>query len=283
MNESPILPDANVFAQNAMNTTFTFRFRGVDLATARSLTRECCDHLEYLEARLSRFIEGSDVFRINHLAAGDTLYLSDVCHQCLLHAVDAYARTGGLFDVTLGSQIEHRKTAAESPVPPLAGRLIIHPDVPAVTCEAPGRSLDLGGIGKGFALDQLKEILTGHQLPEALLAAGASSLLAFGPTAWPIDLSLDDDTILTTLADHALSASGTSFQGDHIIHPAGNSAMPADPCQRLWVMAETATLAEIWSTALMLVDPADIPAITEDAHEITAVYTGRRGRLVRVR
>ena len=35
--------------------------------------------------------------------------------------------------------------------------------------------------------------------------------------------------------------------------------MPAEPCRRVWVTAATATLAEIWSTALMLVEPGEIP------------------------
>ena len=61
--------------------------------------------------------------------------------------------------------------------------------MPAITCEEPGREIDLGGIGKGFALDQLKQLLTEWDADDALLAAGASSLLAFGPSAWPVDLT----------------------------------------------------------------------------------------------
>lgn len=252
------LPPAHVFAHEAMNTTFRLRILAPQAGLAGDMAHDCFEQLDFLESRLSRYIEGSDVSRINSLQAGETLYLSEATHLCLLAAVDAHLRTGGLFDITLGSRIEHRKSEAEGEMPPLAGRLTIHPDVPAVTCEAPGRMIDLGGIGKGFALDQLKLLLEEWGAEGALLAAGASSLLAFGVEPWPVDLSGDGGAKRISLTNQSLSASGFGIQGSHIIHPAGDGALPADPCRRLWVTARTATLAEIWSTALMLVDRAAI-------------------------
>ena len=277
MNASADIPDARLFTHDAMNTTFSLRLREVEESTARSIARECCDLLDMLESRLSRFIEGSDVSRINHLHAGETLYLGDPTHQCLLLSLDACARTGGLFDITLGTRIEHRKTGAAGPEPPLAGRLTIHPDVPAITCESPGREIDLGGIGKGFALDQLHQLLTEWEVPGALLAAGGSSLLAFGPTAWPVDLTGERGAVRVFLTNQALAASGTGIQGSHIVHPGGPDAMPALPCKRIWVTAPTATLAEIWSTALMLVTPEEMTEWIVGNDDLTGVYVERDG------
>ncbi len=61
------------------------------------------------------------------------------------------------------------------------GRLTIHPDIAAVTCDEPGREIDLGGIGKGFALDQLRQILLDWGAEGGLLTAGASSLARLRP------------------------------------------------------------------------------------------------------
>lgn len=276
------IPDAHLFTHDAMNTTFSLRFRGVDQDHAQGMARECCDHLDYLESQLSRFVEGSDVSRINHMQAGETLYLSEACHQCLLLAMEAYSHTGGLFDITLGTRIEHQKSGAAGPPPPIAGRLTIHPDVPAITCEIPGRTLDLGGIGKGFALDQLRQLLTEWDAPDVLLAAGGSSLLAFGPTAWPVDLTGDLESARVFLANQALSASGTGIQGGHIVHPGGQEAMPALPSKRVWVTARTAALAEIWSTALMLVDPKEMADLLADNGDVADVYADREGAVSRV-
>ncbi|MCX6866735.1 MAG: FAD:protein FMN transferase, partial [Verrucomicrobia bacterium] len=253
MKAPGLMPDAHLFTHDAMNTTFSLRIRGVDEPAARAMARECYYLIDMLESRLSRFIAGSEVAQINAMRAGETLYLSEPCHQCLLLALNACANTGGLFDITLGSRIAHRKSGGNAPAPPLAGRLPLHPDVPAITCESPGREIDLGGIAKGFAIDQLQQLLSEWGAHDVLLAAGASSWLAFGPSAWPVDLTGDHESLRVYLTNQALGASGTGIQGNHILHPGGPDAMPARPLTRVWVSAPTAALAEIWSTALMLV------------------------------
>lgn len=271
--------DSLQFTHEAMNTTFTLRLRGIDMETAKGIARESFELVDRLESRLSRFMESSDVSRINVMAAGETLYLSEDCHQCLLLALDAHARTGGLFDITLGKRIEHRKSGDEGPPPAITGSLIIHPDVPAVTCVEPGRELDLGGIGKGYALDRLKQLLMDWEVDDALLAAGASSLLAFGPADWPVDLAGSFGSERIALSNQAISVSGTGIQGSHIIHPGGEEDMPATSCNRIWTLAPTAALAEIWSTALMLIEPHEIPGFLADEPEIAGVYAEAQGRL----
>ncbi|MBC8126117.1 MAG: FAD:protein FMN transferase [Gloeobacteraceae cyanobacterium ES-bin-144] len=266
-----------------MNTTFSLRVRRVDGRTAQGIAKECFDEIDLLESRLSRYVEASDISRINHLESGQTLYLSDSCHQCLLQALDAYSQTAGLFDVTLGTRIEHRKSGNESDEPLLKGRLKIHPDVAAVTCEEAGREIDLGGIGKGFALDQLKQLLTVWEVQDALLTAGASSMLAIGDSEWPVDLAGESESLRITLKNQSLSASGTFIQGDHIIHPAGHEAMPESPCTRIWVVASTAVLAEIWSTTLMLLSLDEILEFIEGIDVIHSVYAEQAGKLVTVR
>ena len=273
-------PQAHLFSHEAMRTTFHLRICEPDKAIAAGMAKECFDHLDFLETRLSRFIADSDVSRINHLQAGETLYISETTHQCLLIGLDALARTGGLFDITLGRRIEHRKSGDSGDLPPLLGQLTIHPDFPAVTCETPGREIDLGGIGKGFALDQLKQILLDWGAEGGLLAAGASSLLAFGPEAWPVDLAGEKQSLRILLADASLSASGTHIQGSHIIHPGGEQAMPANPIERIWVTAATAALAEIWSTALMLLEPETIADFIAGDESIHGVYWDRNDCIV---
>ena len=280
MKAAGLMPAAHLFTHDAMNTTFSLRIREVDEAFARSMARECCNQLDLLESHMSRFIEGSEVAQINAMRAGETLYLSDACHQCLLLALNARTNTGGLFDITLGSRIAHRKSGDSGPEPPLAGRLALHPDVPAITCETPGREIDLGGIAKGFALDQLQQLLTAWGAHDALLAAGASSWLALGPSAWPVDLTGDHESIRVYLTNQALGASGTGIQGNHILHPGGPDAMPARPLTRVWVIAPTAALAEIWSTALMLVSPEEIPDFIAGNPDIAAVYAEHDGHVL---
>lgn len=270
--------EAVLFTHEAMNTVFSLHLRGVDPGTAREVSIECFALIDLLESRLSRFIESSDVSRINALAAGETLFISEECHRCLILAVQAHADTGGLFDITLGRRIEHRKSGAAGPEPELAGRLVIHPDRPAVTCDVPGREIDLGGIGKGFALDLAGGVLSEWGIEDALITAGASSMLALGGGAWSVDLTGDAGSTRIQLQGEALSASGTGIQGSHIVHPGGPDFMPRECCRRVWVTAPAAAVAEVWSTALMLVEVGEMAEWTSGA-EIGRVFAETEGSL----
>jgi len=279
MNPPLPLPESHVFTHEAMHTTFCLRLIGGDAQLVAGAARECLSLVDELEAKLSRFIDGSEVFRINRLQAGDTLFLSDACHQCLLLAMQAYTLTGGLFDITAGRRIAHRKAGASGPLPALTGRLVIHPDVAAITCESPGREIDLGGIAKGFALDQIAALLADWGVTGGLLAAGDSSLLAVGPQAWPVQLSGELAAHQLSLTDQALSASGTAVQGSHIVHPDGGAGDPIYLSQRVWALAHSATLAEAWSTALMLMSRDDAAAAIARQDTLLQAYAEFDGRV----
>jgi thiamine biosynthesis lipoprotein len=114
---------------------------------------------------------------------------------------------------------------------------------------------------------------------DALLAAGASSLLAVGPSRWPVDLATENQSRRIGLCGQALSASGTGIQGSHIVHPGGQAAMPAGGFRRVWVVAPDAALAEVWSTALMLLDPVEIPELIAEVTELSAIHAELDGEL----
>ncbi|HEX5790903.1 MAG TPA: FAD:protein FMN transferase [Luteolibacter sp.] len=267
---------------DAMNTTFTLRVLDMNEHDARGLAWQCFDRIDALEGKLSRFIEGSDISRINAMKAGETLYLNEDSHACLLLAMKAAAATHGLFDVTQGARIQHRKDGLSGNEPEVCGRLLVHPDNPAVTCEVAGRQIDLGGIGKGFALDCLREILEQWKVSAALVCAGASSMLGYGPVAWPVEFPGSQQRVRLDLISGGLSASGVEMQGSHLVHPWGDEAMPARPCERVWVVADDAASAEVWSTALMLLDPVEMPEALEGVAGLREVHIQRDGAIERV-
>jgi thiamine biosynthesis lipoprotein len=278
---SPI-PESQQFTHEAMNTVFSLWLRGVSHADASGIARICWETVDLLESRLSRFVETSDIARVNRLAAGETLFLSEDCHRCLLLGLQAFSETGGLFDITLGTGIEHRKSGSAGPPPEPVGSLIIHPDVPAVTCVEPGRMLDLGGIGKGYALDRVREVLADWGGDDALVAAGASSMLAIGPSRWPVELAGEGESLEVVLSGNSLSASGTLIQGDHIVHPGGDGAMPARPNKNVWAVASTAAAAEVATTAMMLVSEEELADLLACVTGVAAGYSDRGGSVIRV-
>ncbi len=258
-------PDLHTFSCEAMYTTFTFHLECPDADRAADAAGACITRLEQIEADLSRFRHDSDVSRINQLSTGDTLLISENTYACLMQAFEACALTGGLFDVTLGSATWPEDYAPESATGDITGQLELAPDRPLVTCHEGGRQVDLGGIGKGVALDQLAGTLVSYKIDYALLCAGNSTLLAIGPHPWPIALTGDAATKEIELRNHALSASGTGIQGAHIIHPDFPGKEPPYSFRRTWLTAPTAAVADACSTACLLMGGDEIDAFA-DAH-----------------
>ena len=245
------------FDHTVMKTTFILRILSDDKTLAHDVAHAAITLLDEIENTLSRYIEGSDVFRINHMETGQTLFISETCYDCIRLAAEAHEQTGGLFDITLGTRIERQKNEVAGDAPPLTGKLSIDPDRPMITCEAAGREIDLGGIGKGYALDQIKLLMEDWGIESALLSAGASTQLAFGPKTWPIELSGDHNQQTIELNNQALSASGVGIQGSHIVSPL-EQMEPTYTFKRSWILQPSAAMADAWSTALMLVDPEQI-------------------------
>lgn len=257
------MPKTVTFTHEAMKTTFSLRMPEGDPGHLRNVARVCFEQVDRLESQLSRFVEGSDVSQINHMQAGDSLFISEDCHACLLQALRLHQETGGLFDVTLGARIEHVKAGKEGEAPPVLGSLVVAPDRPLIVCDSPGREIDLGGIGKGFALDRLRETLIEWEVESALISAGASTQLAHGRLIWPLELAGDHGAVRIELRGEALSASGVGIQGGHIVHPDGGNGERMS-YKRLWLKAPTAAEADAWSTAVMLMTDEQIRELGDD-------------------
>ncbi|MEM0964522.1 MAG: FAD:protein FMN transferase [Verrucomicrobiota bacterium] len=252
----------------AMKTTFTLNLECDSGDHAKTLASACFQRIDEIENKLSRYIPGSDIWQLNHMESGSSLFVSDECHQCLLLSMEAYQLTYGYFDVTLGKQIEHRKTSAEGSMPVLGGQLQIVPDRPVVQCLEAGREIDLGGIGKGYALDCLLQLLKDEgSIKAGFLSAGSSTHLAFGEKQWEVALVGDETRRELGLRNEALSASGTAIQGAHIISPFSNQAAALN--KRVWVVDPSAAMADARSTAAVLMD---VESLREQSSAEKPVY-----------
>ena len=102
------------------------------------------DLVDRLERELSRFLPNSDITRINHLAAGERTRVAPTTLECLVIARHMFDLTGGAFDVSIGTGLPS---------------LELDPDESLVLATTAGVRLDLGGIGKGYAVDLMAEVL----------------------------------------------------------------------------------------------------------------------------
>lgn len=253
-----------VFRHAAMNTEFTFRLIADEKERAHDAASAAITLPDELESKLSRYVPGSDVSQINHMQSGESLYLSDVTYDCLRQALTIGVESGGLFDISLGRQIEHLKSSSQGDQPELQGQLSLDPDKPAIHCLEAGREVDLGGIGKGFALDCIRKELEDWEIQSGLLSSGASTHLAFGDKEWQI--SYDPDREPYSLRNAAISVSGVDVQGEHIVSPRPNQ-WPL--MQRLWVIQPSAAAADAWSTACFLMTAEELAKCSEQIEILT--------------
>ncbi|MCC6353218.1 MAG: FAD:protein FMN transferase [Verrucomicrobiae bacterium] len=233
--------------REAMATEFDITIAGWPAREARQAAEAALAELAPLEQELSRYVENSDVSRINRLPAGGSTVVTPETFECLRIALEMRRRTGGAFDVTYaskgGGRGEDRLRLDESRV--------------AVEVLADGIHVDLGGIGKGFALDHMAGILKDWGVESALLRASASTILAMdappGEAGWPMGFGPTGHRVEFPLVRRALGASGTAVKGEHVIDPSTGKA--AGGRFRAWSLAPTGAEADALSTSFMILAP----------------------------
>jgi thiamine biosynthesis lipoprotein len=125
--------------------------------------------------------------------------------------------------------------------------------------------VDLGGVGKGYGVDRMADLLREWGLDRALIHGGYSSVLALdapeGTDGWPISLSHPDDRSRTLarlrLERVAVSGSGTE-KGRHIVDP--RVGRPVEGKIAAWPIAPDAAAGDALSTAFMVMAPQEVHA-----------------------
>jgi thiamine biosynthesis lipoprotein len=263
------------YSHEAMATTFEVFIQHPDAQYAQQAAWQAFDELDKLEAELSRYIENSDIARINNLPAGQSLQIGLAAFECLQISARVSAETNGAFDVTVGSLFNcwlNKDKTLRSPSPEelrLAQRrtgmhlMQLDEDAHTVTLSADSVQVDLGGIGKGYALDQMAELLKDWSIDNALIHGGFSSVLALdapkGTKGWPLTISNPENRkeILARISPQGRAVSGSGLQkGQHIIDP--RTARPVEGKLASWSCAPNGAVADALSTAFMVMSVAEI-------------------------
>jgi thiamine biosynthesis lipoprotein len=269
------LPRLPRFSHQAMGTFYEIFIAGEDEAYAGQAARAVFGEIDHLEGLFSRFDPASEIARLNRLGPGELLPIGLETFECLSVAERARADTNGAFDVNWrrpspsGSPLELARTGTG-----FEARVRDSPDKFLRPLD-----LDLGAIGKGYALDRALEILGEWSIENALVHGGTTTAVAVGapgpmtetgsapapdgarPAGWPVGVgggwpfeNAPREVVLT--GRRALSGSGTEVKGRHIRDP--RTGEPASGHLAAWALCASSAIADALSTAFMVMDTATV-------------------------
>ena len=259
----------------------------MDEDTSHAAIDAAFDAIAEVQRRMSFHDPSSMLSRLNRLAAFEPLQVDDWTFEVLEFAAEMHRVSGGIFDVTVGADLQARgflpvvpdgatPSADFAAVQLLPGRF--------VRFHRSGLRLDLGGIAKGFAVDRAVAALRDAGAVGGLVNAGGD-LRAFGDESFAVairhpeqpgaNLATIDlhESALATSAHYFADRLVPSADFAPIIHP--QSGEPARTVRSATVRARSAMVADALTKVLMLAGEAALPMLEHfDADGIFVAANG---------
>jgi len=294
--------------------------------TAASL--EALDLVESLERQMTVFRPDSEINRLNRTCADGPVEVEPRLFELLELAIELSAETDGAFDITAGplwrawgfarraGRVPSDEELARARQNVGSHLLELDSERRTLRFRQPGVELNLGGIGKGYALDRAAEILAAAGINDFLMHGGQSAILGrgstlatgggigmmpaargrdAGPVGWVVGVRHPSQRkgrlAELRLRDRALGTSGSATQYfrhkgrryGHILDP--RTGQPAEGLLSVTAVAPTAAVADALSTAFYVMGPAKALEYCRSRPEIAAVLVvpARRGSGIEVR
>ena len=252
---------------------------------ALDLAGRSLDEVERLEARLTVYRDDSEVARLNATAHLGPVVVEPDLFQLLRDAVTLSQETGGAFDMAAGAlsnawgftrgprRLPTAEALADARARTGSQHFRLDPERMTVASNREGVAINLGSIGKGYAIDRAVDVIRGHWWPTpGLVHGGRSSLFALGSPPWsfggrwevglynPLDPARPLGML--RLRNRGLATSGACYQAfeadgrryGHIIDPRTGEPPATGPAS-VTVLAPTAAEADALSTAFYLLGP----------------------------
>ncbi len=302
-------------AREAMATRFELALHGQSASALRAAGEEALDEIDRLEALLSLYRPESDIARVNARAARQPVRVSPLTFKLISRAREMQLATAGAFDISIAPLVRcwgfmggtgHMPDPAE--VAQARGAIGMHhvildPEEFSIRFDREGVMLDLGAIGKGFALDRAAEFLREAGVSSALIHGGTSTVCAIGKPldddAWKVVIDFPEearafasspDAKLATLhlTDQTLSVSavwGRAFQAEgkafgHVLDP--RSGEPVSNAILAAVTLPSATETDALSTALLVLGTAGMETLARFRPDAGTLVVTPRGDRVEV-
>jgi thiamine biosynthesis lipoprotein len=257
---------------------------GPDDAVERAVTA-AFERIAALEQVLSDWRPRSELNHAVERAVSACQPIGPDLEAVLLLARSVAAGTHGAFDPTIGAVTrlwrEERRTGRAAP-PHLvtAARhtvgwqgLEIDAIAHCLRLRTPGTRIDLGGIAKGWILDQARQRLAAHGITQVLLEAGGDLVAGDAPpgrAGWRVMVSTAAGDSVAMIRNGAMATSGPTAQWvtdstgrrrSHVIDP--RTGLGLDTGAEVTVMAADGAIADALATALTVMPRTAWQAVLE--------------------
>jgi thiamine biosynthesis lipoprotein len=272
-----------------MATRFELVLPGEDHVRLRAAGEEVLDEIERLEAQLSFYRSTSEICDLNARAGREPVPVDPRLFRLLQRARALTEATEGAFDITVAPLLRCWGFVGGSGRVPSRGEqeqaravvgmhlVELDEDNYTVRFRVEGVTLDLGAIGKGYALERAAGLLREAGLTSALLHGGTSTIVALGAPpeaeAWTIAIQhparADEIDTTVSLRDESLSVSavhGKAFEAKgrllgHVLDP--RTGRPVTGASLAAVAMPSATDSDALSTALLTLGASWLPTFRE--------------------
>lgn len=254
----------------AMGTLFRIIVYAEDTVQAHRACRQAFARIDSLEQMMSDYRRDSEINRLT--AETGWTEVSPELWQVLRTARRISRRSGGAFDITIGPLSKLWRRAFRQQLFPERDRieaalkrvdyrkLRVHPRRPRIYLHSTNIQLDLGGIAKGYALDQAGQTLQQYGLSSFLLDGGGDLLLGAPPpdaSGWRVGAltTEGEETALPELSYCSIATSGSTYRYlewkgsrySHIIDP--RTGVGVQHNWQVTVVAPCAALADALASA----------------------------------
>ena len=275
------------FNHEAMYTMFEVLMAGEPTTYQKQGALEVFQIVTRLEQQISRFVDNSDITRLNLALVNEPVLLGLETFACLTQALSLCEMTHGALNICMGrrtarlyDRVDNKPVMREPTHAPIElpdwNQLVLDPDTFTARRTHSAVQVDLGAVGKGFALDVMGKILTEWGLDRCLLHGGRSTVLSLdGPEpgkTWPVTIShpKDPGTRLGTRAmAHFAISSSSQIEQTHIIDPKTGETIRLS--KAAWSSAPNAIMADGLSTAFMIMSEQDIKTLCQENPKIGAM------------
>lgn len=255
-----------------------------------------------IDALMSHYKPESQLSRINALAAQQPVAVDVELFDLIREALHFSEITEGAFDISYASvgylynyrkHVKPTETQIQSALPGVDWRHIkLDAATHSVRFERPGMRIDLGGIGKGYAVDRGIGILRTRGVQHAVVTAGGDTRIIgdrFGKP-WIVGIRNPDhegklitriplvDTAMSTSGDYERFFDENGVRYHHIINP--HTGHSASLVRSATILGPTATQTDGLSKTAFVLGPEKALEIIERLPEFDAVFVCNDGRVL---